>query len=94
MAPSPSSPFSRSVTKPTAFSIARRRRFAGKNGSIVRTTRSQTAKTRDPRDGVGGAIQSPTDSGGWTNSSRTVMPLGLRARLQSHQHQNRNKKGA
>ena len=83
MAPRPSSPLRRSVTKRTAFSIARRRRFAGKNGSIFRMSPSRIVKTRDIGEAVGGVIQSRTDSGGSTNNSRTVMPRGLRARGRS-----------
>ena len=56
MAPRPSSPFSRSVTKLTAFSIARCRRFAGKNGSIFRTNPSRSVKARDTSEEVDGPL--------------------------------------
>ena len=47
IAPSPSSPFSRSVTKSTAFSIAMLRMSRGNNGSTTRNTLSMAEKVKN-----------------------------------------------
>ena len=44
MAPTPSSPFSRSVRKSTAFSMALSRLFCGKSGSTMRRALSSATK--------------------------------------------------
>ncbi len=83
MPPSPSSPFSRSVTKCTDQSIARRRTAAGKNGSAARTIPSRCLKNRPQAERNGPRIQSRTDAGGVRNSSGTCTPRRLRARGRS-----------
>ncbi len=81
MAPSPSSPFSRSLTKATALSRARARGFFGKNGSTTRRMSSIAAKTgRQGEDSWAPEGQRRIRSGSWVNSSRTPIPRGFLAR--------------
>ena len=79
MPPSPSSPFSRSVTKRTALAIALRRERAGNAGCTARSTVSRPLKKRPHPERVGGEIQSRTCAGGVRNSSATATLRGLRA---------------
>ena len=80
MPPSPSSPFSRSVTKRTALSIALCRLRRGNAGCVMRSTES-TALKNGPHhaDRYGPRIQSRTCPGGVRNSSGIATLRGLRA---------------
>ena len=95
MPPSPSSPLSRSVTKATAFSIARRRGPFGKNGSDQPQQPVEHAEGHDSGDDVGPEIQSRTELR--RLAEQFADRHGMRvagARAQRHQHQQRHENGA
>ena len=80
MAPSPSSPFSRSVTKRTALSMALAGVRLGKQRLGERAAAHPRAlKNRPQAERYGPRIQSRTCSGGVRNSSGMATPRGLRA---------------
>ena len=81
IAPSPSSPLSRSPTQATAWSIARCRVSFGKNGSAARSTLSTARKNQNHDAFCCGAFGvGPSISGGSRNSSSIRTPFALRAR--------------
>jgi hypothetical protein len=81
IAPSPSSPLSRSLTQATALSIARCREALGKYGSVARKTLSTPRKNQNHDAFCCGAFGvGPTVCGGSRNSSSMRTPLALRAR--------------
>ena len=81
IAPSPSSPLSRSPTQATAASMARWRVRFGNNGSVARKTLSTPRKNQNHDAFCCGAFGvGPSVAGGSTNSSSMRTPLALRAR--------------
>ena len=91
IAPSPSSPFSRSVTNATAFAIARLRGPAGKNGSVNRISASmaQTPQTRDATGATRAARGECAPTGPGKSSSMRHAVRMARRRLHRLQHQQR-----
>ena len=80
MPPSPSSPFSRSITQARACAMARACGAAGNSGTTARSSASRCLKARPQTERYGPTIHCRTRSGGARNSSATPMPCGLRAR--------------
>ena len=81
MAPSPSLPFSRSLTKSTTLAMARRRSFAGGSLKVLRSAMSTPRKKAK----IAGFWCGAFSAGRWSaaaarNSSSSVMPRGLTAR--------------
>src|SRR6516162_3354493 len=80
IATQPCCPFSRSLTKATAFLIARCREALGNSGSAARRTASIASNNRNQRQVWCGALEPRRAvSGGSRNSSSILTPRGLRA---------------